>query len=259
MSYNQQTVWDQGDYSQVGSKLVLVAEQLCESADIRAGSRILDIATGHGNAALAAARRDCEVVGIDTALSLLDRARTRAEAEGVHVEFQKGDAEQIPFENASFDSVISTFGVQFASNPEAVAGEMLRVCRSGGIIALANWSPSAFAQSFGSAIAGFIQESSKSPFLWGTENRIKELLGSGLASMSFNTRTFVYRLRTPESYVELFRKTYGPMASTFADIDDEKREELVELMSRTVARFNQSGDKTLILPIEYQEVTAIRA
>jgi len=259
MSSRQITVWDQGDYSQVGSKLLFVAEQLCESADLRAGSRVLDVATGHGNAALAAARRDCAVVGVDTAPSLLDRARLRAEAEGVRVAFQEGDAQRMPFEDASFDAVLSTFGVQFAPDPEAAAGELLRVCRSGGIIALANWSPGEFARAFGAAIAGYVQGPAKSPFLWGTENRIRELLGAGLASVSFTTRTFVYRLRTPEAYVELFRNTYGPMISAFATLTEAKREELVAALTGAVRSFNRSGDGTLVLPIEYQEMVARRA
>jgi ubiquinone/menaquinone biosynthesis C-methylase UbiE len=199
------------------------------------------------------------VVGLDTALSLLDHAKVRAEAEGVQVEFQEGNAERIPFENASFDGVISTFGVQFTANPEAAASELLRVCRSGGVIALANWSPGEFVQAFGTAIAGYVQGPAQSPFLWGTENRIRELLGSGLASVSFTTRTFVYRLRTPEAYVELFRNTYGPMISAFAAVTEEKREVLAESLSRAVRRCNRSGDKTLVLPIEYQEVVAIRS
>lgn len=259
VSPSQPNVWDEGDYSQVGSKLLLVAEQLCESADLRAGSRILDVATGHGNGALAAARRDCTVVAVDAARSLLRRGRVRAEAEGVPVEFQEGNAEQLPFENASFDGVISTFGVQFTANPDIAAGELLRVCRSGGVIALANWSPGEFARAFGTVFAGFLPGPGPSPFLWGTENRIRELLGLGLASMSFTTRTFVYRLRTPEAYVELFRNTYGRTMRAFAAVADGKREELAESLSRTVGRFNRSRDETLVLPIEYQEVVAVRA
>lgn len=146
---------------------------------------------------------------ISTAPSPLRRARVRAEAEGVHVDFREGNAERLPFADASFDGVISTFGVRFAANPEAAAGERLRVCRSGGIIALANWSPGGFAREFGAAITGFLPEAGKSPFLWGTEKRIRELLGPGPASLSFSTRRFVHRLRTPKAYVELFRNTYG--------------------------------------------------
>jgi len=196
---------------------------------------------------------------VDTAPSLLDRANVRAEAEGVRVTFQEGNAERMPFEDASFDGVLSTFGVQFAPDAEAAARELLRVCRSGGTIALANWSPGEFARAFGAAMAGYVPVPAKSPFLWGTEDRIRELLGAGLASVSFTTRTFVYRLRTPEAYVELLRNTYGPIISALATLTDAKREELLVALIRAVRSFNRSGDDTLVLPIEYQEVVARRA
>src|SRR5947209_2425199 len=140
----QQSVWASGDFSVVASRIVYQAEQLCETADLQAGWRVLDVATGSGNAAIAAARRGCEVVGSDFVPALLERGRLRAEAEHLSVEFIEGDAEQLPFPDASFDAVISIYGVMFTPQHQRAASELTRVCRPGGRIALACWTPAGF-------------------------------------------------------------------------------------------------------------------
>jgi len=151
----QQVAWSTGDYAKIGQKLVLVSELLCETIDIRGGNRVLDVATGTGNAALAAARRNCDVIGLDFSSSLLAQARQRAEAEHLAVEFKESDAESIPFPDESFDVVLSTFGVAFTPDQQQATDELLRVCRSGGKIGLTNWAPSEFTQAFDAAMATF--------------------------------------------------------------------------------------------------------
>jgi SAM-dependent methyltransferase len=251
-------VWDEGEIAEVGSRTLVVAEQLCEMADLRPGSRVLDVATGHGNAALAAARRDCVVTAIDSAPSLLARARLRAQAEGLSVDFREADARALPFEDGAFDVVLSTFGVQFVADVERAAAELLRVCRPGGTIALANWSPSRFAAEFGAALDARGPEANLSPFLWGTEVRVRELLGPGVRSLSFRSATFVHRVSSPEAYVERLCRTYGPIKSACARRPEAEREAMIVTLTEAVRRYNRSGDATLLLPLELQEVVAIR-
>ncbi|HWQ37062.1 MAG TPA: methyltransferase domain-containing protein, partial [Burkholderiales bacterium] len=140
----QQAAWSAGDYAVVGTTLQIVGESLCEALDLRAGEKVLDVAAGNGNATLAAARRWCDVTSTDYVQALLDRGRARASAEGLAVQFREADAEALPFESGAFDVVVSTFGVMFTPNQEKAAAELARVCRSGGRIGLANWTPGSF-------------------------------------------------------------------------------------------------------------------
>jgi SAM-dependent methyltransferase len=140
----QHGAWSSGDYAIVGTTLQIVGEELCEALDLRSGRKVLDVAAGNGNATLAAARRWCDVVSTDYVPSLLERGRIRAAAEGLSVEFREADAEALPFADASFDAVVSTFGVMFTPNQDKAAAELLRVCKSGGKIGMANWTPEGF-------------------------------------------------------------------------------------------------------------------
>src|SRR5690242_1508947 len=179
----QQAAWSSGDYAIVGTTLQIVGEELCEALDLRAGSKVLDVAAGNGMASLAAARRWCDVVSTDYVASLLERGRSRASAEGLPMEFKVADAEALPFDDNSFDTVISTFGVMFTPNQNRAAAELLRVCKSGGQIGLANWTPDGFIGHLFKTIAKYLPPpaAAKSPMLWGTRGRVTELFEIGRA------------------------------------------------------------------------------
>ncbi len=200
----QQKAWSAGDYTKIGVIFVVIAEILCEAVDLRPGRRVLDVATGHGNAALAAARRFCEVTGIDYVPFVLEDARKRAAAEGLLVDFQEGDAEEIPFPDASFDYVLSTLGAMFAPDQEKIARELLRVCKPGGKIGMANFMPDGFGGEIGKLTAKYLPPPPpglKPPFLWGIEERLHELLGEGVSSLEVQRRSFVFRYPSPQFYI----------------------------------------------------------
>ncbi|SPB18861.1 methyltransferase type 11 [Caballeronia novacaledonica] len=256
----QQAAWSTGNYAVVGTTLQIVGENLCEALDLRSGSRVLDVAAGNGNATLAAARRYCDVMSTDYVSSLLDAGRARAEAEGLAVQFQEADAEALPFADASFDVVMSTFGVMFTPNQEQAASELMRVCRPGGKIGLANWTPESFIGQVFKTIGKYITPPAgvKSPALWGTEPRIAELLGGGAARIGTTKREFVFRYRSAEHFVDVFRTYYGPMNKAFAALEGERQAAFLgELMALIESR-NRSGDQTLVLPSEYLEVVVER-
>lgn len=256
----QQATWASGDYSVVGATLTIVAESLCEAVDLRAGDCVLDVACGSGNAALAAARRWCDVLGIDYVPALVTRAGERAAAERLPVTFKVGDAEQLEFADSSFDVVMSVVGVMFAADQERAAGEMLRVCRSGGRIALANWTPEGFLGQLFRTIGRYVPPPAgvKSPLLWGTENRLAELFGHEAADIRVARRHFVFRYRTPAHWLEVFRTFYGPTQRAFAALDEKGRAALTRDLLGLLDRLNRSGDETLVLPGEYLEVVITR-
>ncbi len=249
-----------GDYGKVGVTLVIMAERLCEAADLRSGQRVLDVATGNGNAALAAARRFCDVIGIDYVPMLLEEGRERAKAEGLQVDFREGDAEKLSFTDASFDVVLSTLGVMFAPNQERVASELLRVCRPGGRICLANWTPDGFIGHFFRTIGKHVPPPPlpNSPFRWGTEEGIRELLGDGVAELRAEQRSFAFRYRSAQHFVDYFRGYYGPSLKAFETLDAEGKESLERDLIELIGRFNSSGDETVVVPSDYFEVVAIR-
>src|SRR5215210_6287956 len=194
----QQRAWASGDYTVFGAALLIISELLCEAVNLRPSEKVLDVATGSGNTALAAARRFCEVTGIDYVPALLERGRERAAAERLEIAFQEGDAEDIPFPDASFDVVLSTVGVMFAPDQKKAAGELLRVCRPGGMIGLANWTPESFAGEMPGVFGRYVPPPSglDPPTLWGTEERVRELLGGGVAGLQTARRSFVFRYRS---------------------------------------------------------------
>jgi SAM-dependent methyltransferase len=256
----QQQAWASGDYHAVAARIMVVAERLVDSADLHAGWRVLDVATGSGNAAIAAARLGAEVVGVDYVPSLLDRAEARAIAEGLSVELIEGDAEALPFADASFDAVTSVFGSMFAPDHERVAAELLRVTRPGGTIALASWTPDGFLGDFFRTMAAHVPPPAgvRSPMLWGTESHLRDLFGDGIASLEAVERTFTFRFRSAEEFVAFFRTWYGPTLKAFASLDDEAREALEQDLVALAGRHDRLGTDAIAIPAIYLETVAIR-
>jgi SAM-dependent methyltransferase len=256
----QQKIWSTGNYSLVGITLVIISEQLCESVDVHAGERVLDVATGNGITALAAARRFGEVTGIDYVPSLLDDARQRAAAEHLRVTFQEGDTENIPFADASFDVVLSTLGVMFTPNQEKAASELLRVCRPGGKIGLANWTPTGYIGELFRLIGRYVPPPAglKPGALWGTEERLHELFGDGITSLQTTKRNFVFRYRSAAHWEEHFAAYYGPFITTLKALDATKQEQFSREVISLLESYNRAKDGTLAVPSEYLEAVAIR-
>jgi SAM-dependent methyltransferase len=256
----QQAAWSAGNYAVVGTTLQIVGEQLCEALDLRAGSRVLDVAAGNGNATLAAARRWCDVTSTDYVAALLDAGRARADAEGLAVQFQEADAEALPFDDASFDVVLSTFGVMFTPNQQQAARELLRVCRPGGQIGLANWTPGSFVGQLFRMIGAYIAPPPgvQSPALWGTEARLAELFGDGARKIVATPREFTFRYRSSAHFIDVFRTYYGPVNKAFAALDGERHAAFMRDLNTLIDARNRSGDATLVLPSEYLEVVVER-
>jgi ubiquinone/menaquinone biosynthesis C-methylase UbiE len=251
----QQATWALGDFSVIGATIQSVAEELCSAVDLRAGSDVLDVACGHGNAALAAARHFCRVRGVDFVPELLERARERARAERLEIEFALGDAEALAFPDASFDCVLSTFGVMFAPRQELVASELLRVLKPGGRIGLANWTAEGLIGDVFRVLSRFAPPPAgvASPFAWGSERELARLFGPA-ANMRVLKSEFAFRYRSPEHWVEVFRTWYGPTKRVFDGLDEPRRIELSNELCAALSRQNRAHDGTLIAPSEYVEV-----
>ncbi|MDO9599320.1 MAG: class I SAM-dependent methyltransferase [Azoarcus sp.] len=257
----QQGAWSSGDYAIVGTTLQIVGEQLCETLDIQAGQKVLDVASGNGNAALAAARRWCEVVASDYVPSLLERARERAAADRLQIGFEIADAEALPFDSGSFDVVMSTFGVMFTPDQARAAAELARVCRPGGKIGLANWTPDGFIGQLFKTIGKHMPPPAgvKSPALWGTHQRIEELFGSAAASIRVEPTEFVFRYRSPEHWLHVFKSYYGPVLKTYAALEPAAQSALTDDLLALIARFNRATTGAMVVPSEYAEVVITRA
>jgi ubiquinone/menaquinone biosynthesis C-methylase UbiE len=256
----QQGAWSSGDYALIGTTLQIVGEELCEALDIRAGQTVLDVAAGNGNVSLAAARRWADVTSTDYVPALLDRARERAKADGLAIEFREADAEALPFADGSFDLVVSTFGVMFTPDQDRAAAEMLRVCRRGGKIGLANWTPDGFIGQLFKTIGRHLPPpaGARSPALWGTRARLAELFEPHAATIRSAQRDFVFRYRSPEHWIEIFKTYYGPLLKTFAALEPAARAALERDLKALIAQFNRSGDATMVVPSEYLEVVVTR-
>ena len=256
----QQATWASGNYAAVGTLLQIVGEELCEAIDLRAGEKVLDVAAGNGNATLAAARRFAEVTSTDYVPALLDRGRARAAAEGLAIEFRQADAEALPFADASFDAVVSTFGVMFTPDHEKAAAEMIRVCRPGGRIGMANWAPESFVGQIFKTIGKHLPPPAdlRSPALWGTRQHLADLFGPHGNLKATRKRAFVFRYRSAEHWLEHFRVNYGPMLKAFAALDGAARSALAADLIALVGRLNVSRDDTMVVPSDYLEVVIVR-
>lgn len=256
----QHAAWSSGDYAVVGTTLQIVGEELCEAMDLRSGQKVLDVAAGNGNVTLAAARRWCEVVSTDYVPSLLERGRTRAEADGLTVDFKTADAEALPFSDASFDAVVSTFGVMFTPNQDRAATELVRVCRSGGKIGLANWTPEGFIGQLFKTLGKYLPPpaGAKSPALWGTTARISEMFGAVSESIRTERRHFVFRYRSPDHFLDVFKNYYGPTLKAFAALDATNQQAFrIDLLS-LISRLNRAEDGTMVVPSEYLEIVVVK-
>lgn len=255
----QKTAWGAGDYAIVGTTLQIVGEVLCESADIRSNQSVLDVAAGNGNATLAAARRFANVTSTDYVGSLLQRGRERAEAERLPVKFQEADAEALPFGDGEFDAVISTFGVMFAPDHAKAASEMLRVCRPGGKIGLANWTPDSFIGRLFKTIGKYVPPAAnaKSPALWGDEAYLKELFGSAEHTSAVR-KSFVFRYRSPQHWLDIFRGYYGPVLKAFEAIDKDAGLLLEKDILALLDEFNVAKDGTLVASSAYIEAVIVK-
>ena len=221
----QQAAWSSGDYAVVGTTLQIVGEELCEALDLRSGQKVLDVAAGNGNVSLAAARRWCKVVSTDYVPALLERGRARAAAEGLTIEFREADAEALPFADGSFDVVVSTFGVMFTPHQDRAAAELVRVCKPGGRIGLANWTPEGFIGQIFKTLGKYLPpaEGVRSPALWGTRDRLTEMFEPASVSIKTQPRYFNFRYREPEHFIDVFKTYYGPMLKAFAALDETSK------------------------------------
>src|SRR4051794_7904790 len=258
----QQQIWSKGDFAMIGVAAQIVQENLCEAIDVLPGRRVLDVACGAGNGAIAACRRNAEAVGLDYVPALLERARERAAAEGYDIEFVEGDAQALPFEDGSFDYVVSTFGAMFAPDQEKTAAELLRVCKPGGKIGMANWPPRGVV---GGAVFKITAEHAPPPpgilppVLWGTEERLRELFGDDVSELTVNQRFWNFRYHSPEQWLEFFKTYFGPMIMAFARVGDDGAPALEKDLLDAMHDANRAGDAALVAPAEYAEVVAIRA
>jgi SAM-dependent methyltransferase len=256
----QMTAWSSGDYAVIGTTLQLVGEQLAEACDLRFDERVLDVAAGNGNATLAAARRGCKVTSTDYVAALLDRAAERARAERLEVRFQAADAEALPFDDASFDAVLSTFGVMFAPDHATAASELARVCRPGGRIGLANWTPTGFIGQLFKVLGRHVPPPAgvQPPSLWGVEAHLRELFGERAASVTATPRQFNFRYRSAAHFIEVFRTWYGPVHKAFASLPPEGAAALEQELAELLNRCNRAGAASLVVPSDYLEVVIAR-
>jgi SAM-dependent methyltransferase len=257
----QNAAWSSGDYARIGTTLQIVGEALAEAMDLPPDSKVLDVAAGNGNATLAFARRWCEVTSTDYVERLLDQGRSRAGAEALSVTYQIADAEQLPFEDETFDAVVSTFGVMFAPDQTKAAAELMRVCQRGGKIGLANWTPGGFIGQVFKTLGGHVAPPPgvSSPARWGSRPWIEETFGASAKSISITDRAFVFRYRSPDHFVEFFRTYYGPVHKAFLALDPSGQTALASDINAAVARFNTSTDGSMRVPSDYAEIVISKA
>jgi SAM-dependent methyltransferase len=257
----QNAAWASGDYARIGTTLQIVGETLAEAMNPRPGSSVLDVAAGNGNATLAFARRFCEVTSTDYVDALLARGRARAEAEGQTVAFQIADAEQLPFENTSFDAVVSTFGVMFTPNQAKAAAELLRVCRPGGQIGMANWTPEGFIGQVFKTLGRHIAPAPglSSPALWGTQRFVEQHFGAQARDIAIENKAFTFRYRSPEHFIDVFRTYYGPVHKAFLALDPERQGALAKDLLATIGSLNLATDGSMQVPSAYLEIIVTKA
>jgi ubiquinone/menaquinone biosynthesis C-methylase UbiE len=256
----QRAAWSSGDYGVVGTTLQIVGESLCEAVDLRAGSSVLDVAGGNGNCSLAAARRWCDVMSTDYVPELLEQGRRRAAGDGLTIQFQEADAENLPFADESYDVVLSSFGVMFTADHAKAAREMIRVCRHNGRIGLANWTPRGFIGRLFAVVGRHVPPPAgvTSPARWGTEDYLEQLFRESASDIHAVHRDFVFRYRSPAHWIEIFRTWYGPVHKTFAALDGDAQRRFEKDLLALIDEFNSSGDSTMVVPSEYVEVVIVR-
>ena len=256
----QRAAWASGDYAVIGTTLQLVGEQLAEACDLRFGERVLDVAAGNGNATLAAARRGCRVVSSDYVESLLERGAERAQAERLEVEFRAADAEALPFEPASFDVVLSTFGVMFSPDHRRAAAELARVCRPGGRIGLANWAPGGFIDQMFRVVARHLPPPPglTAPCQWGTQAHLRELFGATVGEIRVTARVFNFRYRSAAHFIEVFRSWYGPVHKAFAALPPAGAAAFERDLTELLESGNRGGSGSLLVPSDYLEAVLVR-
>jgi ubiquinone/menaquinone biosynthesis C-methylase UbiE len=255
----QQAAWASGDYAVVGTTLQIVGENLCEALDLAAGSHVIDVAAGNGNATLAAARRFCTVVSTDYVSALLDKGRERAAAERLAVDFRVADAEALPFADGEFDVAVSVFGSMFTPEHARAAAEMARVVRAGGKIGLASWTPDSFIGQVFKTIGQYVPPAPglKSPALWGSEEHLRAIFGDAAAGMSTVRKAFVFRYRSADHFLDVFKRYYGPVHKTFAALPQDKQQGLEADLRALMAKFARPGE-TLVLPSDYLEAVIVK-
>lgn len=256
----QQATWASGDYGVIGSRLQIVGESLVEAVDLRAGVRVLDVAAGNGNATLAAARRFADVISTDYVPELLEQGAARARADGFEVEFRVADAEALPFDDASFDVALSTFGAMFTPDHRRTAGELLRVVRPGGRIGLAAWTPEGFIGELFRIVGGHVPPPAgvPSPLRWGDESYIVALFGPQAEAIRCERRIYTFRYRSPAHWIEIFRRFYGPTHKAFAALDADGQSRLHADLMRLLEARNIGGPDSLVVPGEYLETVLVR-
>jgi len=257
----QQETWATGDFHEIARQNVVMAEALCAAIDPRGGDRVLDIACGSGTAALVAARRYCEVTGIDYVSALIERAEQRAAAEGFDVDFRVADAQELPFLDASFDAILSVYGVQFAPDQERAATEMLRVCRRGGKIGLATPVPKGWSGDFFATIAKYMPPPPgiKPPLHWGTDTGLEELLGEGTSSINSEERTALQYYRSVDHAVDIFLNYFGPAIKASSVSEKDAHGNLRSDLHAVFSRYNRAKDGTAVVENRYLLTVATRA
>lgn len=257
----QQAAWGSGDYAVIGTTLQIVGESLAQACDLRTDERVLDVAAGNGNATLAAARCGCKVTSTDYVGALLQRGAERARADHLAVSFQTADVEALPFESGSFDAVLSTFGVMFAPDHAAAASEMLRVCRPGGRIGMANWTPDSFIGRMFKVLGRYVAPPAgvQAPSLWGTEAHVRSLFGADARSLSASVRHFNFRYRSASHFIDVFRTWYGPVHKAFAAQTAEQAQALSGELAALIDGMNVAGPDSMVVPGEYLEIVVTRA
>ena len=255
----QQATWSSGDYHMIGTQIVIVSELLIEALDVRSTERVLDVATGSGNAAMAAARRGCTVTGLDYVPGLLDRARARAQAEGLEIDYVEGDAEALPFDDGTFDVTTSVFGSMFAPDQEQAARELVRVTRHGGRIGLVAHTPEGFIGQLFKINAAHVPPPAglRSPIQWGTESRLRELFGDAVAELTVVKRELVFRERSPQAFLDYWRRFYGPTLKAFEAVGEAGRPAFEADLLGLIERFNRADDGTMVVPNEYLEAVIV--
>jgi len=256
------SMWMAGDFGQIANVIQAGADEFIASLGLKPGNRVLDVACGSGNLAIPAARTGARVTGVDIATNLLEQARARAEAEGLTIQFDEGDAESLPYDDAAFDVVITMFGAMFAPRPELVSSELVRVCEPGGLIAMANWTPAGHIGQMFKITGKHVPPppTMPSPIKWGDEETVRERLTNGITDLKLTSRMCAFKFPFPPAeVVEFFRMYYGPTQRAFGALDENAQSALRKDLEQLWSDNNKATDGTTHVDAEYLEVLATRS